>query len=65
VPTKVAYKRLETDPSLEFEHFLAQKLGMTVADMRQRMSGEEFTSWAMYYARLAQRSQLESMKGGR
>ncbi len=46
----------ETD--LEFEFFLAQKLGMTVADMRDRMSQEEYMRWGVFYAREAQRREL-------
>jgi hypothetical protein len=37
---------------------LAEKLGMTVADMRYRMSGEEYLGWWIYYGRKAQRMQL-------
>lgn len=65
MPTKAAYLKLEKDPSLQFEHFLAQKLSMTVAEMRERMSGEEFTSWAMYYSREAQRIELANRRAGR
>jgi hypothetical protein len=63
VPTKVAYLRLENDPTLEFEHYLAEKLSMTVARVRQEMSGEEFMSWAMYYSRKAQRQELANLRG--
>jgi hypothetical protein len=49
---------MEADPSLEFDHFLAAKLGMTVARMRTEMSNAEYMAWGMYYAREAQRRQL-------
>lgn len=54
---------METDPTLEFEFFLAAKLGRTVAELRT-MSGAEFTGWAVYYGRDAQRKQLASLKAG-
>lgn len=41
---------------------------MTVDRLRQQMPSEEFVYWNMYYARLAQRRELEAMKaktGGR
>lgn len=34
---------------------------MTVARMREEMPGEEYTYWTMYYARKAQRQQLETL----
>jgi hypothetical protein len=49
---------------LEFEFFLAQKLGMTVARLREEMSAEEFGRWVVYYQRKAQRDEL-AMKLGR
>lgn len=48
---------------LEFEYFLARELRMTVADMRERMSGEEYTGWGVYFGRKAQREQLAAGKG--
>lgn len=54
---------METDPALEFEHYLAQKLGMTVDDLRERMSTDEFMRWQVYYGRLAQTQQLAAGKG--
>lgn len=54
---------METDPTLEFEHYLTQKLGgMTVDEMRARMTSAEFVRWQIYYARLAQAQELA--KGG-
>lgn len=55
---------MENDPALEFEFFLAQKLGMTVARMRQEMGNDEFVHWGIYYARKAQMAQLATGKGG-
>lgn len=55
---------MDQDPTLEFEFFLAQKLGMTVDAMRRSMSSEEFTGWGMYYARKAQREELARLQSG-
>lgn len=46
----------------EFEHYLAAKLGMTVARMRVEMSALEFLHWSVYYARRAQ--EIELARGG-
>lgn len=53
---------MEADPSIEFELFLAQKLGMTRARLREEMSAEEFVYWGVFYARKAQREELEMKK---
>lgn len=64
-PRKAAYLALATNPELEFEHFLAVKLGVTVRELRQRMDNAEFVRWDTYYARIAQQMQLEQlMRGG-
>lgn len=55
---------METDPTLEFEHFLATKLSRTVTELRATLTPGEFTHWAIYYARKAQRIELEQ-KGNR
>lgn len=65
MPTKAAWLRLATnDGDVEFEFFLATKLGMTVSDLRRRMSQSEFLTWSMYYARQAQAQEIESKKAG-
>lgn len=43
---------------------LAEKLGMTVTDMRANMPGDEYLGWSVYYGRKAQRMQLARMEGG-
>ncbi len=53
---------METDPTLEFEHYLATKLGMTVAQLRE-MGNDEFVAWGIYYARIAQREELAKGNG--
>jgi hypothetical protein len=35
---------------------------MTVADLRDRVSGDEFTRWAVYFGRKEQRHQLAALK---
>lgn len=35
---------------------------MTVADMRERMSGDEHTGWWVFYQRKAQRQELEAKR---
>lgn len=49
---------METNPTVEFEFFLAQELGMTVGDMRARIGCDEFIGWQVYYGRKAQRAEL-------
>lgn len=55
-------KAFEEDPSLEFDYFLAEKLGMLVADLRVRMSGQEYREWVTYFSRKNQRRELEVAK---
>lgn len=55
---------MEQNPELEFEYYLASKLGKTIAELRQ-MDAAEFTGWAVYFGRKAQRQQLEMAKTGR
>jgi hypothetical protein len=55
---------MDASPDLEFEHFLAQKLSLTVSRLRREMSNEEFVRWSAYYARKAQREELETKRAG-
>lgn len=48
---------------MEFEFTLARRLGMTVGRLRMVMSNDEFIRWGVYYARIAQREELEQAKG--
>lgn len=64
MPPKAVYLAMEQDPTLEFDHFLAEQLGgMTVDEMLQRLSNEEYTRWCVYYGRKAQREQIAAHKG--
>ncbi len=49
-----------TDPDsvLEFEFYLAEKLGRTVGELRATMGNQEFREWGIYYALKAQRAEL-------
>jgi hypothetical protein len=65
-PTKAAYLRLEHEPGLEFEFYLAAKVfHCSVAEMRERVGTDEFLLWAMYFSRIAQRRELEELKAKR
>lgn len=37
---------------------------MTVAEMRDRLSNDEYVRWSVYYARKNQRAELERLKAG-
>jgi len=63
VPGKAAYLAFEDDPGLEFEYFLAQKLGMTVSRLRAELDNSEFVYWTRYYARKQQREELARKMG--
>lgn len=54
----MAYLRFEDDPELEMEFFVAEQLGMTVGELRARMSSDEFLGWAVYFGRKSQRREL-------
>lgn len=64
MPRRRPTKALESEPGLEFDFFLAEKLHMTVADMRERMTMHEYLHWSMYYSRKAQRRELERLRAG-
>jgi hypothetical protein len=61
------YQLMESQPDVEFDYILAEKLGMTVADLRRRMSQAEWLGWYVYLGRKAQRREMESVmaKAGR
>jgi hypothetical protein len=49
---------MENDPDLEFEFYLADRLSMTVHNLRRTMSNEEFVAWSIFHGRKAQRQEL-------
>lgn len=58
MPPKAAYKQFEASPDLELEFMLADRLGMTVARLREEMTTDEFIRWSIFHARRAQRTEL-------
>jgi hypothetical protein len=59
VPTKAAYDLLESNPDVELDFILTERLGWgSVERMRRGMLNSERLIWAVYYARKAQRRQL-------
>jgi hypothetical protein len=42
---------------LEWEFYIADRLGMTVADLRRRMGHDELVLWQVYHGRRAQKAQ--------
>lgn len=62
MPPKAIYLEMETG-ELEFEFFLAQKLGRTVAELR-KIDHAEWVGWCVYYGRKAQREELAAAKAG-
>lgn len=56
---------METDPDLEFEHYLTERLGWgSVERLRRGMSQAEYVRWQVYYARKAQRQELAQAQAG-
>ncbi|QJY51249.1 hypothetical protein [Pseudonocardia broussonetiae] len=47
---------------LEFEFYLADRLGMTVARLRREMTAQEFMEWGVYYGRKAQKQELAMLQ---
>lgn len=68
MPEKAARKRLEADSGELFDYQLADRLHMTVADVR-RMSHEEWVTWNAYIRREQQYQEMERQarqaRGGR
>lgn len=57
------YLEFENDPEAEFEFYLAEQLGgMTVREMRERMSNDELMRWSVFYARRRQNEELAAAK---
>lgn len=54
---------METDPSFNFDFFLAEKLGKTVGELHATLTAAEWVAWGVYYGREAQRRELESKRG--
>ena len=55
----MAYLAFDADDELEMEYFVAAELGMSVARLRVEMPNDEFVRWCVFYARKAQRRELQ------
>ena len=60
-PTRSKAK-LEKDNYLFLQFFIAEKLGMTVAQLRSTMSTEELFAWSAYCSLRAEREDKEMEK---
>lgn len=49
--------KLETEPDFFFDFFLAEKLRLTLSEVRD-MPAEEWSQWAIYFAKKAQQQQM-------
>lgn len=49
---------------MEFEFFLADRLGMTVGRLRAEMSNDELLRWTVYYGRRGQAAELAAKTAG-
>ena len=56
---------METNSDIEFDFYLAQHLGMTVATMRASLSNDEYVGWSVYFGRKAQRQEMAAKTRGR
>ncbi len=63
-PAKASYREFEDRPDLEFDYFLARELRMTVGQMRQTVTGEEYLGWSTFYKRKHQREELARLRAG-
>lgn len=64
MPGKARYQEFEDHPDVEFDYFLARELRMTVADLRERMSADEYLGWSTFYKRKAQQEELARLRAG-
>jgi hypothetical protein len=65
VPPKALWLRMETDPAFNLEYVLAEKIGCTVRELRQRMPMEEFVGWGVFLGRRAQARELAQLRARR
>jgi hypothetical protein len=60
-PTKATWIRLETDAAFHFDFFLAEKLHLSLAQVRG-LPAREWMEWSIYFGRKAQQRELAMMK---
>lgn len=58
------YEQFESGELNELDFLIAERVGMTVAELDQRMSHREFVQWYVYIGRQQQRKEL-ARGGGR
>lgn len=58
MPPKVFLAGGDDGGELRFEFYLADRLRMTVAELRDRMSAHEFLLWSRYHSVLRQEQEL-------
>jgi hypothetical protein len=46
------------DSDLEFQYYLADRLGRTRAELLDTMSSAEYVDWTVYHGRKAQRTEM-------
>ena len=54
--------KLEQDNSLFLQFFIAEKLGMTLGELRAKMSFEELLGWSAYLSLKSEREEKEMEK---
>lgn len=63
MPGKATYLEMETT-ELEFEFYLAERLRMTVDQLRRTMTAREFMQWGIYFGRKSQRQEMAARARG-
>ena len=56
---------IEQDNSLFLQFFIAEKLGMTLTDLRSKMSFKELLAWSVYLSIKSDREEKEMEKARR
>lgn len=56
-PGKATWIRLETDGAYHFDFYLAEKLSMTLMQVRN-LPAREWMEWSIYFGRKAQQREL-------
>jgi hypothetical protein len=66
VPGKAATRALDDESNgIAFDFYLAEKLGLMVCEMRDRMPEAEYVLWTRYYALKAQQAELANKVAAR
>lgn len=51
---------MEADPAVEFDYYLAEKLGKTLTEIHD-ISSLEYAGWITYFNRKAQKQELQRL----